>query len=58
MKLLNLANSVYNFNNNGIETEKSDTKTSYWGGKVSRQVVTGTQVTLLCEHVSTQDQGI
>ena len=29
MKLLNLANSVYNFNNNGIETEKSDTKTSY-----------------------------
>ena len=33
IKLLDLTNSVYNFNNNGNETEKSDIKFTYWVGK-------------------------
>ena len=39
-KLLNLPNSVYNFNSNGNETEKSGIKTTYWGGKACWQVIT------------------
>ena len=38
IKLLNLTNSVYNFNNNGNETEKSDIKFTYWVGKAYLQV--------------------
>ena len=38
IKLLNLINSVYNFSNNGSETENGSIKTS----------------TLACEHVSPQ----
>ena len=38
--LLNLTNSVYNFKNNGSETEKSDFKTTYWVGKAGWQVIT------------------
>ena len=33
MKLLNFINNVYNFNNNGSETEKSTIKTTNWGAK-------------------------
>ena len=37
--LLKLTNSVYNFKNNGSETEKNDIKTTYWGGKAGWQVI-------------------
>ena len=40
IKFLNLTNSVYNFNNNGSETEKSGIKTTYWEGKACWQVIT------------------
>ena len=36
-KLLNL---VYNFNNNGIETEKYGIKTTYWEGTACWHVIT------------------
>ena len=45
IKLLNLTNSVYNFSNNDSETEKSDIKTTYWGGEDK-----GFKT---CSHVST-----
>ena len=35
IKLFNLNNSEYNFNNNDSETEKSGVKTTYCGGKAS-----------------------
>ena len=38
IKLLNLTNSVHNFNNNGSETEKSDIKTTYRVSKACWQV--------------------
>ena len=49
IKLLNLTNSVYNFSNNGSETENSGIKTS----TLAREHVS-TQGTLAREHVSTQ----
>ena len=33
IKILNLSNGLYNFKNNGSETEKSGIKTTYWVGK-------------------------
>ena len=62
IKLLNLNSSVYRFNNNGTETEKSDIKRTFWGGNVCWQVITchasrmrqGTQGMLAYEHVSSQ----
>ena len=39
IKLLNYTNSVYNFNNNGSEIEKSALKTTYCGGKACWQVI-------------------
>ena len=39
IKLLNLTNSVYNFNNNGSETGKNAMKTAYWRGKACWQVI-------------------
>ena len=49
IELLNLANSVYNFSNNGSETENSPIKTS----ALAREEVS-TQGTLAREHVNTQ----
>ena len=40
IQLLKLINSVYNFNNNGSETEKIDIKITYWGGKACWLVIT------------------
>ena len=42
IKLLKLTNSVYNFNNNGRETEDNGIKTTYCGGKACWQVITWT----------------
>ena len=49
IKLLNLTNSVYNFSNNGSETENSDIKTS----TLAREHV-NTQGMLARENISTQ----
>ena len=49
IKLLNLTNSVYNFSNNGSETENSGIKTS----TLPREHVS-VQGALAHEHVSTQ----
>ena len=49
IKLLNLTNSVYNFSNNGSETENSGIKTS----TLAREHVS-TQGTLAREHMRAQ----
>ena len=59
-KLLDLTNSVYNFSNNGSETENSGIETSTLAREyVSTQGMSTrehlrTQGTLACEHVNTQ----
>ena len=60
IKLLNLTNSVFNFSNNGSETENSGIKTSMLAdehvsnqGTLSREHVRA-QGMLTREHVSTQ----
>ena len=61
IKLLNLTNSVSNFNNNGSETEESGIKSTYRGGKAcwsrghGSQMRQETQGMLTCAHVSSQD---
>ena len=52
IKLLNRTNSVYNFSNNGSETENSGIKPSTLARKHARHV--STQDTLAREHVGTQ----
>ena len=49
IKLLNLTNSVYNFSNNGSETENSGIKTS----TLAREQVS-TQGTLAREHINAE----
>ena len=52
IKLLKLTNSVYNFNNNGSETEKIGIKTSMLAG--DHVVTQAVQDTLTREYISTQ----
>ena len=61
IKLLNLTNSVYNFNNNGSETGKSGIKTTKesqdvgrWSRGHASRVRQGTQGMLVHKHVSSQ----